>query len=91
MLTDLNINTADGEFHDFEYHWFADKVEFYIDGIHKQTNTAFVPNIPGRFTFGLWFPSHTDSFGINSPPWTYQPSSAWAGWPARFLAVHMEI
>lgn len=91
MLTDMGINTADGEFHDFEYRWYSDRVEFYIDGILKQVNEAYVPDIPARYTLGLWYPSSTDSSGLISPPWLPKPASQWAGHPANYAAVHMEI
>lgn len=79
-LTPIGFNIADGNYHKLRYDWHNDRVEFYIDGVLKRinTNTAkgnTIPNIPGHFTFGLWFPSSP----MITKPWLVRPERAWAG------------
>jgi beta-glucanase (GH16 family) len=54
----------DGQFHTFTFIWHTDnssfknkRLEFYIDGVLKQTNYTHIPNIAGRFWIGLWYPT----------------------------------
>ena len=79
-LTPVGFNIADGNYHKLRFDWHNDRVEFYIDGVLKRTNTNTVkgntiPNIPGHFTFGLWFPSSP----MLAKPWLVRPERAWAG------------
>ncbi|MBN9295374.1 MAG: hypothetical protein J0I41_00115 [Filimonas sp.] len=79
QLTPIGKFVNDDEFHDFEYRWYKDRVDFYMDGVLITTNNKFVPDIPGKFTFGLWFPSGGYKEG---EPWWPKPTSCWAGFPA---------
>lgn len=54
--THLPARVDDGEFHDFRFDWHYDRVEYYVDGSCVQTNRSHVPNIPGEFWVGAWFP-----------------------------------
>ena len=79
-LTPIGFNIADGNYHKLRFDWHNDRVEFYIDGVLKRINTNTpkgntIPNIPGHFTFGLWFPSSP----MISKPWLVRPERAWAG------------
>lgn len=80
-LTPIGQMANDGEFHDYEWRWYKDRVEFYFDGELKQINTAFIPDIPSRLTIGVWFPSGTSSNGTYAP-WEADPTKTWAGMPA---------
>ncbi|SFW91482.1 LamG domain-containing protein, partial [Chitinophaga sancti] len=51
-LTPIGQAANDDAFHDYEFRWYKDRVEFYFDGVLKQTNTSFIPDIPGRLTIG---------------------------------------
>lgn len=79
-LTPVGFNIADGNYHRLRFDWHNDRVEFYIDGVLKRINTNTekgntIPNIPGHFTFGLWFPSSP----MLTKPWLVRPERAWAG------------
>lgn len=80
-LTPIGQPANDDNFHDYEWRWYKDRVEFYFDGVLKQTNTAFIPDIPSRLTIGPWFPSGTSSNG-SIAPWLPDPTKTWAGSPA---------
>ncbi|WPQ65518.1 hypothetical protein SIO70_11730 [Chitinophaga sancti] len=80
-LTPIGQFANDDAFHDYEWRWYKDRVEFYFDGVLKQTNTSFIPDIPGRLTIGPWFPSGTSSNGSYAP-WLPDPTKTWAGSPA---------
>jgi len=82
-LTPIGQMANDGNFHDYEWHWYKDRVEFYFDGVKKQTSKAFIPDIPSRLTFGCWFPSGTSSNG-SVAPWLPDPTKTWAGSPANW-------
>lgn len=75
MLTSIGKNVWDGEFHEFRFDWYADRVEFYVDGELIQVNRHFVPDVPGRWKIGLWFPSPPKG----DQPWRVDASNAWAG------------
>lgn len=75
MLSSIGKNVWDGAFHEFRFDWYANRVEFYVDGVQVQVNTHFVPDIPGRWTIGLWFPSQPDP----AKPWLVRATGAWAG------------
>lgn len=100
-LTDIGANMGDEQYHEFRFDWHADRVDFYIDGIHKQTqnNTAkgdVIPDIPGKFTVGLWFPSSNgNSAGYptwaTDSPWLYNPELAWAGASADWDTQEMRV
>lgn len=75
---DVQVN--DGKFHEFRFDWHLGdnpRVEFYIDGILKHIVYDTIPDIPGRFWFGLWFPS--------------APGNYWAGKVAAFQEQYMEV
>jgi hypothetical protein len=79
-LTPVGFNIADGQYHKLRYDWYPDRVEFYIDGILKRTNINTskgdtIPDIPGFFTFGIWFPSSP----LAAKPWLTNPTKAWGG------------
>ncbi len=79
-LTPVGFNIADGNYHKLRYDWYPDRVEFYIDGVLKRTNVNTVkgdtiPDIPGFFTFGIWFPSSP----LAAKPWLTNPTKAWGG------------
>lgn len=82
--------------HEFRFDWYKDRVEYYIDGVLKHTNSdANVPDIAGHYTFGLWFPSAPRP----DKPWLARQNAAWAGGTldsdggvkAMFDRVKMEI
>lgn len=82
-LTPIGQFANDGNFHDYEWRWYKNKVEFYFDGVLKQINTAYIPDIPSRLTIGVWFPSGTSSNG-SIAPWLPDPTKTWAGSPANW-------
>jgi hypothetical protein len=86
MLTSIGKDVWDGAFHEFRFDWYADRVEFYVDGQMIQVNRHYVPDVPGRWKIGLWFPSpqHDDQ------PWRVEPYGAWAG-PANWKYQKMLI
>lgn len=74
------VNVNDGEFHEFRFDWYTagiPRVEFYIDSIPITTITEQIPDIPGRFWVGLWFPSAT--------------GNRWAGASANFQEQFMDV
>lgn len=75
MLSSIGKNVWDGEFHEFRFDWYANRVEFYVDGEMIQVNRHFVPDVPGRWNIGLWFPSEQDY----DRPWRALTHTAWAG------------
>jgi hypothetical protein len=79
-LTPVGFNIADGNYHKLRYDWYPDRVEFYIDGQLKRININTdkgdtIPDIPGFFTFGVWFPSSP----LPAKPWLVNPVNAWGG------------
>ncbi len=54
MLSSIGKNVWDGEFHEFRFDWYADRVEFYVDGEIIQVNRHFVPDVraDGTLAFG---------------------------------------
>ena len=79
-LTPVGFSVADGNYHKLRYDWYPDRVEFFIDGVLKRTNVNTskgdtIPDIPGFFTFGLWFPSSP----LPAKPWLANPPRCWAG------------
>ena len=79
-LTPVGFNIADGNYHKLRYDWYPDRVEFYIDGQLKRVNKNTdkgdtIPDIPGFFTFGVWFPSSP----LPAKPWLANPPRCWAG------------
>lgn len=87
MLTSIGKNVWDGAFHEFRFDWYANRVEFYVDGEMIQVNSHFVPDVPGRWTVGLWFPSQPDP----EKPWKVRPAGAWAGPSANWRYQKMFI
>jgi hypothetical protein len=77
------VTIADGNYHKLRFDWYADRVEFYIDGVLKQTNLQSIypdsntlPNIASKFVFGAWFPS---SPLPNPKAYLVNPAKAWGG------------
>lgn len=69
------VNLADGAFHEmrFDWHLGADpRVEFYIDGVLKHTVRTHIPDIPGRYWAGMWFPSGSTHWAGRGAPWFMQ-------------------
>jgi hypothetical protein len=74
------VNVNDGQFHEFRFDWHTSgtpRVEFFIDSIPITTITDQIPDIPGRFWVGLWFPSAT--------------GNRWAGAQANFQEQYMDV
>lgn len=77
---DHGVETNDGQFHEFRFDWHlgaSPRVEFYIDGDLKHIVSTDIPDIPGRFWVGLWFPSAA--------------RNRWAGKFADFEEEWMEV
>ena len=75
------INIGDGNFHEFRFDWVlspSPKVDFYIDGQLYKTHTTNIPDIPGRFWVGVWFPRSN-------------VGNRWAGYPANYDEQVMDI
>ncbi len=69
------VNLADGQFHELRYDWHLGddpRVEFYIDGVLKHTVRTHIPDIPGRYWAGLWFPSGSLHWAGRGAPWVFQ-------------------
>jgi len=73
VYDDLGKAMNDGQFHTYRFDWhtasdtvLSQRVEFYIDGVLKQTNHAHVPTIGGRFWIGLWFPAWAGTPDFNT-------------------------
>lgn len=78
-FTNHGVVLNDGAFHEFRFDWYTGdnaRVEFFIDGVLKETNLTNIPDIPGRLWVGLWFPSG---------------SSKWAGKQANFIEEQMVV
>ncbi len=96
LATNPLINTADGEFHEFRWDWHSDRVEFYLDGLFIRSNTTDIPDLPGKLTLGLWFPSWAGN-SRNYPtwkedtPWLPNPDGAWAGSGANWYQQEMRV
>ncbi len=61
--TDVGAPQDDGEWHTYQFKWHTgddnetQRVEFYIDGVLKNTTTTDVPTNAGRLWIGAWFPN----------------------------------
>ncbi|KAA2244559.1 family 16 glycosylhydrolase [Chitinophaga agrisoli] len=75
MPASVGKDIWDGKFHEFRFDWYADRVEFYVDGVMVQVNRHFVPDVAGRWNIGLKFPS----LPSEDYPWKVAPDQAWAG------------
>lgn len=76
----------DDAFHEFRIDWYANKVDYFIDGVLVQRNPYFVPDIASRFSFGLKFPSAP----MNSESWLPDPqqlSAGTAAWHHQAMTV----
>lgn len=89
LLTQMSTNYADDQFHKWTIKWYKDRTELWVDDVFIRANKAFVPYIPGRITLGAWFPSAVS--GDSTEPWKYSPARAWAGHPADFDTLNIEI
>jgi hypothetical protein len=79
-LTPVGFNIADGNYHKLRFDWYPDRVEFYIDDVLKRINIDTIagdtiPDIPGYFTFGVWFPSSP----LPEKKWLVNPTKSWGG------------
>lgn len=88
-LTKLSKDYADDEFHKWTIKWYKDRTELWIDDVKIRENRAFVPSVPGRLTLGVWFPSGVKQ--NSDKPWEYSKERAWAGFPADFDVVQVEV
>ena len=88
-LTKTDTNYADGQFHKWTIKWYKDRTELWIDDVFVRENKGFVPFIPGRLTIGPWFPSGVSQ--NDESYWDYTPGRAWAGYPAAFKTMNIEI
>ncbi|HEY0612301.1 MAG TPA: glycoside hydrolase family 16 protein, partial [Chitinophaga sp.] len=88
MPTNIGIDVWDGEFHEFRFDWYADRIEFYVDGGLILVSRHLVPDVAGRWKIGLWFPSKQ---GNADQPWRLDPYSAWAGPTAAWKYQKMFI
>lgn len=75
MHASIGKDVWDDEYHQFRMDWYADRVEYYIDGTLIQKNSYFVPDIVGRFSFGLKFPTAP----MIKSPWVADPSKSTNG------------
>ncbi|VVO49773.1 hypothetical protein PS862_00250 [Pseudomonas fluorescens] len=74
-FVDHGVNLADGNFHELRYDWHLGddpRVEFYIDGVLMHTVRTHVPDIPGRYWAGLWFPSASTHWAGRGADWALQ-------------------
>lgn len=74
-FTNHGVNLADGNFHELGYDWHLGdnpRVEFYIDGVLRHTVTTHIPDIPGRFWIGHWFPSAAVHWAGRGSNWNTQ-------------------
>ncbi len=65
----------DDNFHEMRFDWHLgidSRVEWYIDSVHYLTCRDYVPDIPGRFWSGLWFPSGGVKWAGPTAAWEYQ-------------------
>jgi hypothetical protein len=75
QLTPVGIDMWDGAYHEYAFEWRASGVRFFVDGVEVQVADAqFNPDVPGRFTLGMWFPSQADPVY----PWLVNPNGGWA-------------
>lgn len=88
-LTKTDTNYADGQFHKWTIKWYKDRTELWIDDVFVRENKGFVPFIPGRLTIGPWFPSGVSQ--NDESYWDYSPGRAWAGYPANFKTMNVEV
>jgi hypothetical protein len=65
----------DDAFHEFRIDWYANKVDYFVDGVLVRSNPYFVPDIASRFSFGLKFPSEP----MNGTSWLPDPQQLSAG------------
>ncbi len=74
-----DVNLADQQYHELRFDWHLGddpRVEYYIDGVLMHTVRTHIPDIPGRYWAGMWFPSG---------------STQWAGRGAAWIAQHMLV
>lgn len=86
MRASIGKDVWDDAYHEFRMDWYANRVEYYIDGVLIQTNNSFVPDIAGRFSFGLSFPSAP----LANSPWLTDPEKLSAG-PAAWHHQTMTV
>lgn len=95
-ITKPIIDTSDGDWHEFRWDWHQDRVDFYIDNSFIRSNIEDVPDIPGKISIGVWFPSYAGN-SENHPnwreqsPWLPNPDGAWAGVGANWYQQEMRI
>jgi hypothetical protein len=86
MHVAIGNDVWDDEFHQFRMDWYANKVEYYIDGTLIQTSTYFLPDMVGRFVCGLKFPTRPSS----QSPWLPDPAKSTFGssnWEHQTMTV----
>lgn len=78
----------DGEWHEIRFDWHtadpnppagkpARRVDFYLDGVLRWTNTTHIPDIPGRLWLGVWYPR--------------APGNRWAGYAADYVYDSLDV
>lgn len=79
---------SDGKWHEIRFDWHtgeqnppagkpAKRVDFYVDGVLKWTNTTHIPDIPGRLWIALWYPR--------------APGNRWAGHSADYIYDSIDV
>ncbi|WP_343671835.1 hypothetical protein [Chitinophaga sp.] len=86
MRAPIGKDVWDDAFHEFRIDWYANRVEYYIDGVLLQTNPFYVPDIIGRFSFGLSFPSAAQN-GARWLPDPFQLSAGTAAWHHQAMTI----
>lgn len=78
----------DGQWHEIGFDWHTDdpnppagkparRVDFYLDGVLRWTNTTHIPDIPGRLWLGVWYPR--------------APGNRWAGYAADYVYDSLDV
>ena len=90
-LTELSKNYADGEYHDWDIHWYPNRTELWVDGVKVRENKAFVPFNVMKYTFGLWFPSNKQA-KLESGELSWETDrGSWGGKVANYEVAQMRI
>jgi hypothetical protein len=82
-----------GDFHEWGFDWYPDRIEYFVDGVLRHTNYdsemgRTIPSIAGRFTMGIWFPRYSV---WNSGTQSCGTPNNWAGSQAPFSEIEMRI
>ena len=76
-LIDLGFDAADS-FNDYAFHWYSDKIEWYVNGalVYTQNWANAIPTQPGQLMMNLWNGDNSNQglldwcglFDINTAP-----------------------